>query len=48
MGKENRWTLGIVNQVVPKLQESMKGRHGCFVSKATFDTSVGEEALLAT
>jgi hypothetical protein len=43
MRKENQWTLGKRNFVLPSLSDSLRGRHGCTLQQATFDPSVGEE-----
>jgi hypothetical protein len=43
MQKENRWTHGIKNFVLPDLPADLKGRHGCKLHRMTFDTSIGEE-----
>jgi hypothetical protein len=43
MRKENQWTLGKRNFVLPSLSDSLRGRHGCTLQRATFDPSVGEE-----
>jgi hypothetical protein len=43
MKKENRWTHGTRDFVLPPLPKDLKGRHGCSLQTATFDGSVGEE-----
>jgi hypothetical protein len=43
MKKENRWTLGTRDFVLPALPPDMKGRHGCKLHRMTFDASIGEE-----
>jgi hypothetical protein len=43
MKKENRWTHGTTNLVLPALPPEMKGRHGCNLHSMTFDASIGEE-----
>src|SRR5580704_15775403 len=43
MKKENRWTLGTKNFVLPSLPPDMRGRHGCKLHRMTFDASIGEE-----
>ncbi len=43
MRKENRWSHGTKNFVLPALPDDLKGRHGCKLYRMTFDASVGEE-----
>src|SRR6266516_668018 len=46
MKKENRWTRGIRDFVLPPLPNALKGRHGCSLQTATFDESIGEEVYV--
>ena len=46
MRKNNRWTLGARNFVLPDLPEDQKGRHGCRFHSTTFDPAVGEEVFV--
>ena len=46
MRKNNRWTLGARNFVLPDLPEDQKGRHGCRFLSTTFDPAVGEEVFV--
>lgn len=43
MRKENCWTLGTRNFVLPALPADMRGRNGCKLHQMTFDASIGEE-----
>jgi hypothetical protein len=43
MKKENRWTHGTKNFVLPAWPNDLKGRHGCSLHRIAFDPSVGEE-----
>jgi hypothetical protein len=43
MKKENRWSHGTKNFVLPVWPNDLKGRHGCALHRITFDASVGEE-----
>jgi hypothetical protein len=43
MKKENHWTHGTKNFVLPTLAADLKGRHGCNLHRMTFDASIGEE-----
>jgi hypothetical protein len=43
MKKENRWTHGTKNFVLPALPNDLKGRHGCKLYRMTFDAAIGEE-----
>lgn len=43
MKKENRWTHGAINLVLPPLSDEFKGRYGCRLHQLTVDHSVGEE-----
>jgi hypothetical protein len=43
MKKENHWSHGTKNFVLPALPNDLKGRHGCSLHRVTFDATVGEE-----
>jgi hypothetical protein len=43
MIRENRWSHGTKNFVLPAWPNDLKGRNGCSLHRITFDASVGEE-----
>jgi hypothetical protein len=42
MKKQNRWTYGTTNFVLPALPADLTGRHGCNLRRMTFGPSIGE------
>jgi len=43
MKKKNRWEHGTKDFAFPALPADLKGRHGCYLQRMTFDAAVGEE-----
>ena len=43
MRKQNAWTHGNCNFIMPELTDGMKGRQGVSMHNAIFDPAIGDE-----